>query len=60
MIDSLVVVGREVAAGLACVPVVEDDGGESEESSGDAAGEAGECAAAVSFEAELALEGVED
>jgi len=39
-----------VAAGLAGVPVVEDDGGEREESSRDAADEAVEGAAAVAFE----------
>jgi hypothetical protein len=45
-----VIVGGEVAAGLAEVPVVEDGGGEGEEASCDAADEAGEGAAAVALE----------
>ena len=59
MIDSLVVVGGESAAGLSDLPVVEEDGGEGEEAAGDAADEAGEGAAAVAFEGELVFEGVE-
>src|SRR5262245_22954238 len=59
MIDSLVVVGGESAAGRVDLPVVEQNRGEGEEAAGDAADEAGEGAAAVAFEGELVFEGVE-
>jgi hypothetical protein len=52
-----VVVGGELAAGVFGVPVVEDGGGEGGQSWGDAADEAGECAAGVAFERELVCEG---
>jgi hypothetical protein len=45
-----VVVGGEVSAGVVGVPVLEDGGAEGEQSSGDAADQAGEGAAAVAFE----------
>jgi hypothetical protein len=45
-----VVVGDESATGVAGLPVVEKDGGEGEQASGDAADESGEGAAAVAFE----------
>src|SRR5262245_12246456 len=59
MIDSLVVVGDQAAAWGVDYPVVEDCCGEGEQSSGDGADEAGECAAAVALERELVFERVE-
>ncbi len=56
MVDSVSVsVGGEVAAGVSDSLVVGEAGCEREQSERDAAGEAGEGAGAVAFEAELAF-----
>ena len=57
---SVVVRGQGPQHGLAGVVVVPDGGGHRQESLQDADDDTGGSAAAVSFEAELALEGVED
>src|SRR5712691_11383401 len=63
MIDSVcsgsVVVGGEVAAGLAGVPVVPESGGEREEALGDPGDQSGRGVGAVLFERELAFDRVE-
>src|SRR5205823_6724223 len=61
MSDSVSAVIRgESAAGVAGLPVVPDTGGEGEHSWADACPDAGDGAAAVSFERELAFAGVDD
>jgi hypothetical protein len=61
MIDSVsMVVGCEVAAWLAVLPVVPDADRECEDALADACPDAVECAAAVAFEGELAFGGVDD
>ena len=61
MVDSVsAAVGREFAAGVADLPVVPESGGECEESECDARGDAGDGAAVVAFEGELAFAGPED
>src|SRR6266516_2247333 len=55
-----VVVGGEVAAGVAGVPVVPKASGESEQALGDAGDQAGHRVGAVALERELALERVDD
>src|SRR2546423_7092006 len=61
MSDSVsVVIGCEAAAWLAGLPVVPDAGGEGEDALADACPDAGEGAAAVVFEGELAFGGVDD
>src|ERR1700712_4399264 len=56
----LVVVGDEMTAWLADVPVVPEAGGEGEQALADAGHQAGHRDRAVLFEGELALERVED
>src|SRR5437773_1641548 len=61
MSDSVsVVIGGEAAAGVAGLPVVPDAGGEGEDALADAGPDAGEGAAAVACERELAFGGVDD
>src|SRR6266581_6323553 len=55
-----VVVGGEVAAGVARVPVVPKAGGEGEQALGNAGDQAGHRVGAVALERELALERVDD
>ena len=57
---SVVVGGQGSGGGLVGGSVVPDGGGEGEDALGDAGGDAVDGACAVSFEVELAFEGVED
>src|SRR5829696_3690911 len=55
-----VVVGGEVTAGVADVPVVPEAGGEREQALGDAGHQAGHRVGAMAFKRELALDRVDD
>src|SRR3954449_3684561 len=55
-----VVVGGEVAAGVADVPVVPEDGCEREQALGDAGEQSGHGVRAVAFERELTFDRVDD
>src|SRR3954453_10252144 len=57
---SVVVGGQGSCDGLSGGAVVPDDGGEREQALGDAGGHAGQAAAAVQFQVQLAFEGVVD